>query len=259
MKFLNLFIDESGQANPKSKDSPCYILCGCIVNEECRNYLKIRADQIKFKYWGNTSIVFHSREIGRKVDDFENLRDQDTWKSFQQDLFRFLSSGGFQIFIVVIDKIKAVKRNWNEVKVYKESADLMVKNFVLSLLAFQRNKGRLVVESATSQKDFLYHKAVGYYLSNGIKELKVPYSDVQNVLTEISFVTKKNHDIEEQIADLMTYAARLKFLKKKPEDLDEYERRIMAILDSKLFSINPNTGERKKKFHSKIDSFKILP
>ena len=259
MKFLNLFIDESGLANPKSKDSPCYILCGCIVNEENRNFLKIQADQIKFKYWNKTDIVFHSREIGRKIGEFKNLKDPKIWREFQGDLFHFLSVGGFQVFIVIIDKMKATGKNWNEIKVYKESANIMVKNFVLSLLAFQKNKGRLVVESATSQKDFIYHKAAGYFLSNGIKELKIPYTDIQNVLTEISFVTKKNCDIEEQIADLMTYAAKLKFLGNKVSDSTSYEQKIVKILEGKLFSVNPNTGEKKKKFHSKIESYKILP
>lgn len=259
MKCLNLFIDESGSANPKTKNSSCYILCGCMINEESRNHLKIKADQIKFKYWSNTNIVFHSREIDRKEGVFKILNNTDIWKNFQKDLFKFLSEGGYRIFIVIIDKNKATKDNWNEIKVYNESADLMVKNFVLSLLAAKHEKGRLVVESATSQKDFIYLKTAGHYLSNGVKELKIPFSDVQNVLTEISFVTKKNHDIEEQIADLISYSAKLKFLKKRPSELNDYDKRILEILENKLFFIHPNTGKEKKKYHSKIENFKILP
>lgn len=259
MKLLNLFIDESGSANPKVKESDCYILSGCVVNDWSRTELKILADQIKFKYWGKTDIIFHSREIGRKSKDFVILKDEKINKEFQRDLFHFLSFGGYQLFIIVVDSKKIAKRNWNSSKVYKETALIIVKNFLLSFLAARHCKGRLVVESATSEKDFFFHKAASFYLSNGLKELHINYSEVQDVLTEISFVTKKNFDIEEQIADMLAYGAKLKFLKKKISKMDEYEKGILKILENKLFVMQPNTGRKKKKFYSRIESFKILP
>ena len=41
---------------------------------------------------------------------------------------------------------------------------------------------------------------------------------IKEKLTALSFVTKRNFDIEEQIADLFTYAARSKFKKDKGID-----------------------------------------
>lgn len=108
-------------------------------------------------------------------------------------------------------------------------------------------------------KDFFFHKAAGYYLSNGISKLGITYKQVQNVLTEVSFVTKKNHDIEEQIADLLAYAARIKYLKKSTKTLTNYEKGILKVLDTKLFKMHPTTGVKKKKYLSHIDSFKIIP
>jgi len=259
MKLVSLFVDESGNANPKVKTSPCYILCGCLVKDESRESLRVKADQIKFKYWGRTDIVLHSREISRKEGDFSIFQDPKVFRSFKKDLFQLLSTGGYQIFIVLTDKVEAKKRNWNELKVYIESANVMVRNFVLSLLAIPKCRGRLVIESATGQKDFTFHKAVSHYLANGISETRTSFSEVQGHLTEITFVTKKNHDIEEQIADLLAYGAKLKFLKKKPQDMDNYERRILGVLENKLFAIHPKTGMRKKKYHARIESFKILP
>jgi len=258
MKLVNFFIDESGFANPRQKESPCYIVCGCMVNNDCRQFLKIKADQIKFKYWGREDIVFHSREIFREEGEFSVLKDAEIRKDFEKDLFNFLGRGGYQIFIVIIDKEKALKKNWDEMKVYKESTNAIVRKFVLALLA-KKCRGRLTVESATSQKDFLFHKAVGFYLSNGVKEFKIPYSSVQDSLSEISFVTKKNHDIEEQIADLLAYGAKLKFLKKKEREMSNYDKKILRLLDTKLFFVNKDTGEFKKKFYSQISSFEILP
>lgn len=258
MKLVNFFIDESGYANPKQTESPCYIICGCMIRDDCRQYLKIRADQIKYKYWGKEDVVLHSREIYREEGEFKILKDETTRQNFEKDLFAFLTRGGYEVFAVIVDKEKALKKNWNEIKVYKESTDAIVRKFVLSLLA-KKCHGRLVVESATSQKDFLFHKAVSYYLSNGVKEFKVPHSDVQEYLSEISFVTKKNHDIEEQIADLLAYGAKLKFLNVKKTDRANYDNKILKTFESKLFYVNPNTGKFKKQFYDQINSFEIIP
>lgn len=258
MKLVNFFIDESGFANPKLKESPCYIICGCMISNDCRQHLKIKADQIKFKYWGREDIVFHSREIFREEKEFKILRDSKIRSNFEKDLFNFLNIGGYEIFVAIVDKEKALQQNWNELKVYKESTNAIVRKFVLSLLA-KKCRGRLVVESATSQKDFLFHKAVGFYLSNGVKEFKVPYNDVQDCLSEISFVTKKNHDIEEQIADLLAYGAKLKFLKTKSSDMKEYDKKILKTFENKLFHADPNIGQYKKQFYDQINSFEIIP
>ena len=148
---------------------------------------------------------------------------------------------------------------WMQRKVYKESAYYIVRNFILALLSYGNVKGRLVVESATSEKDFYYHKAAGLFLSRGIPELNVSHTKVQNLLTEISFVSKKNFDIEEQLADLFSYAGRLKFQNKAESSLTAYEKNILKLLNTKLFKMDPRTGDKKRKFLSKIESFKILP
>lgn len=259
MKNLCLFLDESGIANPKVTNSEVYILAGCMVDDDVRDKLKIESDHIKFKYWSKTDIVFHSKEIDRKEGVFEIFKDKKVFDAFQQDLFNFLSNNGFQMFFVLVDKKEALKQNWNDKKVYIETSEIMVKNFILSLLAQINVKGRLVVESASAEKDFYFHRAVGHFLSNGVPKLNVPFRQVQDVLTEVSFVTKKNQDIEEQISDLLAYAAKLRFKKKKTIAMNNYEKGITKILNSKIFKMNPNTGIKKKKYYSQIDSFKVMP
>lgn len=109
MNILSLFIDELGSAERNESFSKHYILVGCLANKTSREMLKIKADQIKFKYWGKTDIVFHSREIGRKINDFKIFNDKVLFHGFQKTFF-FLSSGGFQLFVVVLDKNKAIKK-----------------------------------------------------------------------------------------------------------------------------------------------------
>ncbi|MFH1566016.1 MAG: DUF3800 domain-containing protein [bacterium] len=257
MKHLNLFVDESGQSNPKTQNSGTYILSGCVVDSHNRESLSIEANQIKFKYWDRTNIIFHSREIGRKEGEFSILKDPKIQTSFEKDLFHFLNRGNYKTFFIVVDLKKAKARNWNEDKVHQDTTRLILKYFILALLASDNCRGRVIVESATSKKDFYFHKAASYYLSVGLPELKIYHQRIQDVLTEISFVTKKNHDIEEQIADLLAYSARLKFENRKPTN--KYEFKIKKVLDNKLFLMHPNTGNKKRRFYSKIQSFKIIP
>ncbi len=258
MNLLNFFIDELGSADRNERHSSHYILSGCMVNEYSREFLKIRSDQIKFKYWGKTNIVFHSREIGRKSGEFSILNNKDIFIEFQKDLFSFLKSGYYQLFIVALDKNKSLKLNWTTDKNYEETANILIKNFILSLLA-NNSKGRLAVESATSKRDFIFHKIASNFLSNGMPSLNIKLEEIQDVLTEVSFVTKKNFDIEEQIADLLVYGAKLKLLGKKLEDLTDYDKNIIKIMNQKLFKMDPKTGLKKKKYYSEMKSFEILP
>ena len=63
---------------------------------------------------------------------------------------------------------------------------------------------------------------------------------------------------EEQIADLLAYGAKLKFLKKTPA-LTNYQKQLLKIFENKLFIIHPNTGDKKKRYYSKINSFEVIP
>src|SRR3989338_2148395 len=76
--------------------------------------LKIFSDQIKFKYWGRTDVVFHSREIGRKEGDFTIFKDQRIFNEFLHDLENLLSSPRFKMFFIVVDKTKARQVGWDE-------------------------------------------------------------------------------------------------------------------------------------------------
>lgn len=255
-----LYIDELGTANTSDKNSSLYILAGCSINESERQNMKIWADKIKFKYWGHENIVFHSREIGRKENNFEIFRDGKIFRQFLKDLEEFLLHSKFKMFFIIVDKEKARRRAWNHVKIYKTTSDQLVKNFILILLSGD-SRGKIVVESATAEKDFYFHKAIGYYLTAGIKDLKVDYKKIQETLTSISFVTKNNFDIEEQIADLFAYAARCKYFGQLGKKVKSgiYEKMMLKLLKDKIFKNPRNAKDQKMKYFEEVDSFLILP
>jgi hypothetical protein len=256
-----LFIDETGTASPKDIHSDYYILAGCAVKETERQKLKIVADQIKYKYWSDTDIVFHSREIGRKENDFSILGRHATFTKFLIDLEDVLAKRDFHMFFVLVDKAKAKKLNWNDIKIYKETSNRIVEQFLMFLMS-QKARGKIVVEAATAQKDFYFHRALNAYLAGGIPALNITHQHVKETLTSISFVTKQNFDIEEQVADLFAYAARCHYYRnivKKPHRNGLYEDMLLRLFKKKMITKPKVSSSRKPKYLKRLNGFVTLP
>ncbi|OHA19565.1 MAG: hypothetical protein A3C08_02680 [Candidatus Taylorbacteria bacterium RIFCSPHIGHO2_02_FULL_47_18] len=257
---IKLFIDESGTGNPLDLTSDIYILSGCVIKKSDCQDVKIRADQIKFKYWNKTNIMFHSREIGRRDGAFSILKDETLSKQFLADLESFLADQKFKMLFVVVDKAKAKNAGWNEVKVYKDTTLHLVRNFLLALLA-TNSKGEIIIESATATKDIYLLQAVGYFLASGIESIKIDYQKIQTLLTSISFVTKHNNDIEEQIADLFCYAAQLKYQQKAKQKISGgiYEQMILRAFNRSIFKVPQYAGPKKARFFAGLEPFLVIP
>lgn len=260
MNKYKLFIDELGQVSYKG-NSKVYVTCACSIEDKMRMEAKIKADQIKYKYWGRTDIVFHSRDMGRTRGEFSILSDKVKEKHFYEDLFNFLNWLPVILFVVVIEKYIAYKSSWNDVKIIKESANKIFGNFISFILS-KKAKGEIYIESAGVEKDKYYLNSFAYFLSPSTKEFNDKYKIVQKSLTSISFVTKNNHDIEEQVADLFSYAAKCKFNRDKQikkYGKGSYEDKIIGLLEKKLYKLNPGSGEKKIKYMKHVDSFDIIP
>jgi hypothetical protein len=263
MKSYKLFIDESGSESPSDDWSNFYVLSGCIIDEDKRNQLKNDADHIKFKYWGRTEIVFHSEEMGKDINDFEIFKNNPKLKSeFEKDLFNFLFRSPIKIMTVIIDKKLARKRGWNKNKVIKESCRCLIYHFIAFLLCKKKAKGKIIAESATTEKNLYFLKTFSYFLSPGYSELDRNHEEIKNILTSISFVTKRNHDIEEQLADLFAYGATCKYrrdLKIKNIIKDSYEDKIISVLEKKLLQECSKSTEKKLGLLKNTEYFCILP
>lgn len=253
-----LFIDESGIANPAIPG--LYILAGCSVNKTECSALKILADQIKFKYWGRTDIVFHSREMSRCEGDFCILKDVAKHTEFMRDLENFLSVSRFRMLFIVVDKQKAKQAGWNEAKVYKDTTISLVRNFLLSLLTTEA-RGEMIIESASAEKDKYLLDAFAYFLGSGIVRPIVSYEIIQDTITSVSFVTKKNHDTEEQIADLFGYAAKLKYFHDNKISFKNgsYETMMLKLLRQRIFVVPASAGEKKSVYFKEMNPFLVLP
>ncbi len=237
MLTTHLYLDENGSPDTNDR-SQNYTLCGVVVNEYQSEKLKISADQIKFKYWNNTDIVFHSVDIGLQTGDYAILKNPTIKKDFLRDMTIFLSSGDYRCIVISIDKKKAISKGWNSNKIRDYASDKMIECFI-EFLAQKKFSGSICLESA-GQKDLAFYHRYMYYLSHGFVGLNLNHTDVKKLLTSISFVSKKNHDIETQLADLFAYPATCHFLSLegvKPLIRGSYEEKMCNILNAKIVDV----------------------
>lgn len=256
-KDFYLYIDETGIPDLSTQNP--YILCGCSILREKREPLAIKANQIKFKYWGHENVHFHSVDIARNNDEFAIFKGQPELKeNFINDLLKYLNTAPVFINTIIIDKKIAKKRGWiQRNKIVYETAENLIRNFILMIYAQGNIKGRIIIESS-ADKDLYYLKAFNYFHSFGIPEFSVSHADVKDCLTSISFVTKKNDDIETQITDLLSYGAKCKFSSKSYKQ-DSYEYKIKTIFEKKLFYIDPRTSKKKREILKEVRSYLVLP
>jgi hypothetical protein len=110
-----------------------------------------------------------------------------------------------------------------------------------------------------------YLQELSYFLAPSCKEIDEDFQehcDIKDVVTSITFVTKRNNDIETQIADIFGYAATCLFREERKEAVftkKSYEHAMISVLKQKLFKLHPQTGPTKRKFFSKVQPFLYIP
>lgn len=263
-KVFKLYIDELGMSHPKSfEKSPYYILVGCIIDEYHQKDLEDHANNIKFKYWGKTNVIFHSAEMARNLGDFEIFDGNEKLKQeFEKDIFKLLQNAPVTITAAIIDQEKAYKSFWAEKTVISRSAEKVLFNFLAFIYTKVPCRGKVIIEASSGYRDVEYLAAFNELLSPNLQRKYPEFSNVREYLTSINFVTKQNHDIESQVADLLAYGIRcIQEVKKTgvAYPAKSYEAKIMKIVSSKLIKMSPTMKDSKKKYFEKIESLSFTP
>lgn len=106
MKNYYLFLDESGHHGLKTinQEYPILLLCGCLVEQNYYSRVQHNFNELKQKYFGNTKIIFHSRDIRKWQNDFLVLGDLKLRHKFYQDLDEIVRNLDFRIIAVAVLK-----------------------------------------------------------------------------------------------------------------------------------------------------------
>jgi len=259
-RIFKLYIDELGMSHPKSyAQSPYYILLGCIIDDRHQTELEQHANHIKFKYWGKTDVIFHSADMAHNTKEFAIFAAQPLKKNeFYNDLLAMLYAAPVQITAAVIDKRKAYQSHWSEKTVIRRAADIVLLNFLALIYSKMPCGGKIIIEASSFDRDTQYLAAFNNLLSPSFGRKHKIFNGVREHLTSINFVTKQNHDIESQVADLLAYGIRCA-QESKTHPNGSYEARIVKIANAKLIRMAPTMSSEKKKYFQLIDAAKIIP
>lgn len=290
VRNYTLSIDESGSANPASyKVSPYFVLSGCILSDFNFSKFKEHLNQVKYATWKEqwNKVLFRSYNIGKGKGFFSVFYNKDSSSgdlipnqkmiSFCRDLRRFLKRRYSDLITCLVDKEKAFRNKtitlkegkkkmkyiWSQEIVYKLSFKEILRNFLLFLVS-RNAKGRIVAEASTDQQDIVLYKEFFTLQRNGLAELKIDHKEVKERMSSLSFVTKHNRKLEEEIADLMAYAATLRFRlgKKiiKKNKLNLYDTMILQGFEKNLLKVLTNRPDKRLKRISKaINPYTIIP
>ena len=103
------YFDESGDHGMEKIDAefPVFVLCGCVF--KISDYLTRELPDfscIKFKHFGHDAVVFHSRDIRKKLGPFQILTDNLKNHEFIKDINAYFSSSTITLIAAAIDKKK---------------------------------------------------------------------------------------------------------------------------------------------------------
>jgi hypothetical protein len=259
-----LFIDELGESTPKRHSvSPLFIITGCVVEKDKIAHISNNFDHIKFKYWNDTKIVFHSKDIGRKSCSFKIFRNKSLlFKEFINDLYNFLNNCPLNIIGVIVNQSKSFQLNWGQRTVIKSAYNQLFINFLYILIA-KNSTGEIIQEASTPIQDITIYEKFFELQALGLPSDNISHLDVKSRMTALSFVTKKNLDSIAQIADLLAYGLSLNYKVKHKKltlkKLNPYQKMIYKISQNKLYLISSNTSQKKKEKYKSFTSQAELP
>lgn len=261
-----MFIDESGREH-QSHYSKYYILLGCIIEASEQQRLEARADQIKYRYFKDTGVVFHAKDIANSSGDFRIFATNEKLKKeFLNELVQLIHGSPLKVTCCVVNKEKAYQAGWKHTVIIQKTADSILRDFLNFVYSYRksRNQGVIVYEASGYEKDAEYLKAFNKVLTPGFEQKNPEFTDIRDHLTSVTFATKLNKDIECELADFLSYAAYKKY--QADHNLIElkkgsHEHKMVRALESKLLKPEPSLRQPVGKFDymSKAVGFNELP
>jgi hypothetical protein len=107
------YFDESGDHGMDNIDKsfPVFALCACFFKIEDYLTKELAAfSRIKFKHFGHDAIIFHSRDIRKRLGPFQILTNEKVRANFMGDLNAYFDGTSATLIAAGIDKIKHNKQ-----------------------------------------------------------------------------------------------------------------------------------------------------
>ncbi|HJD55379.1 MAG TPA: DUF3800 domain-containing protein [Rickettsia endosymbiont of Pyrocoelia pectoralis] len=102
-----IFADEAGDHNlkPHNKDFPLFVLAFCIIKRDhYADFIVPELMRLKLKYFQDSHVVFHERDIRKAIGAFEFLTESKIRAAFCNDLNEFFRKAKFKVIASIIQK-----------------------------------------------------------------------------------------------------------------------------------------------------------
>lgn len=207
MKYF-LFLDESGDHGLAKLDPnfPVFVLCGIIIEEAEYYSFKDKLNEIKKEFWGNKTVILHSRDIRKCEKEFSILFDLDLKSRFYEKLNKLISETDFKIISSAIHKKKhIIKYGLLSDNVYDIALSFIIERsvFYLDSINDQSKDLQVIIEKRGKKEDtdlnrhFQKVKSQGTYYVHSQRILNYGFG--------FHFRDKKENLNGLQLADLVAY------------------------------------------------------
>ena len=210
-----IFVDESGDHNLGASINstfPVFILMFLVIKKSEYVHSVVPAFQsLKLKYWGHDQVVFHERDIRRKVGAFKIFeKSPNVEESFLQEIEVLLSKLNYALFPVVIDKLKHQERYISPEHPYHLALEFGMERIHRFLINHQQiNKTITTIFESRGKVEDKELKLAFLELS----KKKGRYADFQSLDYQCLFADKKSNSTGLQMADLMARPYGLSYLR----------------------------------------------
>ena len=107
------YFDESGDHGLQSIDPtyPAFVLCGAAFKTDQYRGTELNLfSKIKFDHFGHDAVIFHSREIRKRMGAFQILNDPGRRARFMGDVATFFGASTCTLIAAGIDKLRHVRQ-----------------------------------------------------------------------------------------------------------------------------------------------------
>ena len=216
---LVVYADESGDHGLDNIDAdyPIFVLAFVIMQRDAYvDAITPALQRLKFAYWGHDQIVFHEREIRKRLGPFSMFADPKTRDQFMLDLGNVIEAAPFELCVAVIDKNTLKKKYVKPWSPYVIALRFCMERLLMAMRS-ERQKDRLVhvVFESRGKKEDAELELEFRRLADGTSQWGYWRPDFSYARFEPVFARKDANAAGLQLADLVARPCGLRLLKPK--------------------------------------------
>lgn len=202
-----MFVDECGDQNLTALDEnfPIFTLCGVLMSYDQLQLMERKISIFKKKYWGDKTVILHSRDIRKCDKEFKILFDLEIKKQFYEDIDMILGEkNAYTVVSCSILKEPYIRQFGKFNDIYGQSLSFLIERSIFFLDDVSVNADmHIMAEMRGKQQD---QNLLNYY--NKLRDVGTHWVDPKRLQTHIrkfDFLSKKQNVTGLQLADLIAY------------------------------------------------------